>query len=139
MIHVPGILKTEGKVLPRARLPTRRAGSGGGTRRSDACHNANFGPRAAAVKGFGCTCGPASTRWAIPRRWCHGQVPEITGAPRAFADENHPRPGRPRGYRRRLAMPTVLRIGPYRFFFYSGDGGEPPHIHVERDDAIAKF
>lgn len=36
-------------------------------------------------------------------------------------------------------MPTVLRIGPYRFFFYSGDGGEPPHIHVERDDTIAKF
>lgn len=36
-------------------------------------------------------------------------------------------------------MPTVLRIGPYRFFFYSGDGGEPPHIHIERDDRIAKF
>ena len=36
-------------------------------------------------------------------------------------------------------MPTVLRIGPYRFFFYSGDGGEPPHIHVERDDHIAKY
>ena len=36
-------------------------------------------------------------------------------------------------------MPTVLRIGPYRFFFYSGDGGEPPHIHLERDDRIAKF
>jgi hypothetical protein len=36
-------------------------------------------------------------------------------------------------------MPTVLRIGPYRFFFYSADGDEPPHIHVERDDNIAKF
>ncbi|MCK4766530.1 MAG: DUF4160 domain-containing protein [Candidatus Aminicenantes bacterium] len=36
-------------------------------------------------------------------------------------------------------MPTVLRIGPYRFFFYSADGDEPPHIHVERDDRIAKF
>ena len=36
-------------------------------------------------------------------------------------------------------MPTVLRIGPYRFFFYSGDGYEPPHIHVRRDDCIAKF
>lgn len=36
-------------------------------------------------------------------------------------------------------MPTVLRIGPYRFFFYSADGDEPPHIHVERDDKIAKF
>ncbi len=36
-------------------------------------------------------------------------------------------------------MPTVLRIGPYRFFFYSGDGAEPPHIHVERDEQVAKF
>lgn len=36
-------------------------------------------------------------------------------------------------------MPTVLRVGPYRFFFYAGDRGEPPHVHVERNDKIAKF
>ncbi len=36
-------------------------------------------------------------------------------------------------------MPTVLRRGPFRFFFYAGDGGEPPHVHVERDDCEAKF
>ena len=36
-------------------------------------------------------------------------------------------------------MPTVLRLGPYRFYFYSQHGGEPPHIHVERDDNRAKF
>lgn len=36
-------------------------------------------------------------------------------------------------------MPTVLRAGPYRFFFYAGDRDEPPHIHVERDSATAKF
>lgn len=36
-------------------------------------------------------------------------------------------------------MPTIFRSGPYRFFFYSGDGGEPPHVHVERDDCEAKF
>jgi hypothetical protein len=36
-------------------------------------------------------------------------------------------------------MPTILRIGPYRFFFYAGDGNEPPHVHVERDDCEAKF
>lgn len=35
-------------------------------------------------------------------------------------------------------MPTVLRVGPYRFFFYAGDGDEPPHVHVERDDCEAK-
>ena len=36
-------------------------------------------------------------------------------------------------------MPTVLRVGPFRFFFYAGDGGEPPHVHVERDDGEAKL
>jgi len=36
-------------------------------------------------------------------------------------------------------MPTVLRVGPYRFFFYASDRNEPPHIHVERDDNVAKF
>ena len=36
-------------------------------------------------------------------------------------------------------MPTVLRTGPYRFFFYAGDRDEPQHVHVERDDKIAKF
>lgn len=36
-------------------------------------------------------------------------------------------------------MPTVLRDGPYRFFFYAGDRDEPPHVHVERDDSEAKF
>lgn len=35
-------------------------------------------------------------------------------------------------------MPTVLRLGPYRFYFYSGDAFEPPHVHVERDDNRAK-
>ena len=36
-------------------------------------------------------------------------------------------------------MPTVLRKGAYRFFFYAGDKNEPLHIHVERDDCEAKF
>ncbi len=36
-------------------------------------------------------------------------------------------------------MPTILKNGPYRFFFYAGDKDEPRHIHVERDDKIAKF
>ncbi len=35
-------------------------------------------------------------------------------------------------------MPTVLRKGPYRFFIYSGDRNEPIHVHIERDDNIAK-
>ncbi len=36
-------------------------------------------------------------------------------------------------------MPTVLRSGPYRLFFYAGDQDEPSHIHVERDNCEAKF
>lgn len=36
-------------------------------------------------------------------------------------------------------MPTILRTGPYRFFFYASDGDEPAHVHVERDDSIAKI
>jgi hypothetical protein len=36
-------------------------------------------------------------------------------------------------------MPTVKHIGPYRFFFFAGDVNEPEHIHVERDENIAKF
>jgi hypothetical protein len=36
-------------------------------------------------------------------------------------------------------VPTVFRKGPYRFFFYAGDRGEPRHVHIERDDKVAKF
>ncbi len=36
-------------------------------------------------------------------------------------------------------MPTVLRVGPYRFFFYASDRDEPHHVHVEREDKIAKY
>lgn len=36
-------------------------------------------------------------------------------------------------------MPTIFSIGPYRFFFWASDRNEPPHVHVERDDRIAKF
>jgi hypothetical protein len=35
-------------------------------------------------------------------------------------------------------MPSILRVGPYRFFFYAGDGAEPRHVHVARDDKVAK-
>lgn len=35
-------------------------------------------------------------------------------------------------------MPTVLREGGYRFFF-SREDDEPPHIHVEHGDKLAKF
>ena len=36
-------------------------------------------------------------------------------------------------------MPTVLRIRSYRFFFVSLDRGEPPHVHVRRENMVAKI
>jgi hypothetical protein len=36
-------------------------------------------------------------------------------------------------------MPTVLRVGRFRFFFYSNEGSEPPHIHVQAGEQQAKF
>jgi len=36
-------------------------------------------------------------------------------------------------------MPTVFKAGAYRFFFYASDRDEPVHIHIEREDKIAKF
>lgn len=36
-------------------------------------------------------------------------------------------------------MPTVLRAGPYRFFFVSLDSSEPAHVHVQREGKVAKF
>ena len=36
-------------------------------------------------------------------------------------------------------MPTVLYVGPYRFFSWAQDRlTEPPHVHVERDEHTAK-
>ena len=36
-------------------------------------------------------------------------------------------------------MPTVLRAGPHRFFFYANERVEPPHIHVTTEERSAKF
>jgi hypothetical protein len=36
-------------------------------------------------------------------------------------------------------MPTILRVGAWRFFFYSNEGREPPHVHVETPQGECKF
>jgi len=36
-------------------------------------------------------------------------------------------------------MPTILFLLGYRFFFYSNEGQEPPHIHVTKGDAAGKI
>jgi len=36
-------------------------------------------------------------------------------------------------------VPTVARLGSYRFFFFSNEGTELSHIHVQRERRLAKF
>ena len=36
-------------------------------------------------------------------------------------------------------MPTVLRWNGYRFYFFSNEGDEPPHIHVDKAGCTAKL
>ncbi len=36
-------------------------------------------------------------------------------------------------------MPTILRQDGFRFFFFSNEGNEPPHIHVEQAEGYAKY
>jgi hypothetical protein len=37
-------------------------------------------------------------------------------------------------------MPTISGIpGPYRFYFYSFDCMERPHVHVQRERSVCKF
>jgi len=38
-----------------------------------------------------------------------------------------------------LVMPTVLRTGPYRIYFFSHETNEPPHAHIDRDNDSCKF
>ena len=35
-------------------------------------------------------------------------------------------------------MPTILRLGPYRIYFFSHEPNEPAHVHVDRDQCTAK-
>ena len=36
-------------------------------------------------------------------------------------------------------MPTALRVGRFRFFFFSNESQEPPHIHIKAAENEAKF
>ena len=36
-------------------------------------------------------------------------------------------------------MPTVLRWGPYRAYFYSNERNEPAHVHVRAGDREVKI
>ena len=36
-------------------------------------------------------------------------------------------------------MPTIFIIYGYRFFFFSNEGKEPVHVHIEKGEKYAKF
>ncbi|MFM9947502.1 MAG: DUF4160 domain-containing protein [Saprospiraceae bacterium] len=36
-------------------------------------------------------------------------------------------------------MPTILKWLGFRFFFYSNEGNEPPHVHIEKGEALGKY
>lgn len=36
-------------------------------------------------------------------------------------------------------MPTIFVVDGYRFFFFSNEGMEPKHVHVEKAEKYAKF
>ncbi len=36
-------------------------------------------------------------------------------------------------------MPTILRWNGYRFYFFSNEGVEPPHVHVDKGGVSAKI
>ncbi len=36
-------------------------------------------------------------------------------------------------------MPTILRWNGYRFYFFSNEGSEPPHIHIDKGGSTAKY
>ena len=35
-------------------------------------------------------------------------------------------------------MPTILRLDGYRFYFFSHEPNEPPHVHVDKGSATIK-
>jgi hypothetical protein len=36
-------------------------------------------------------------------------------------------------------MPSIRLAGPYEIYFTSHDRGEPPHVHVDRENMAAKI
>ena len=36
-------------------------------------------------------------------------------------------------------MPTILTQDGFRLYFYANEGNEPAHIHVQYQEAVAKF
>jgi hypothetical protein len=36
-------------------------------------------------------------------------------------------------------MPTVMRVDGFRFYFFSHEPNEPPHIHIDKGEATIKI
>jgi len=71
---------------------------------------------------------PPTTRCRSGRGWPGGPLPLIWVLAGPLGRERISR-----------GMPSILREGPYRIYFYSHEPNEPPHVHVDRDDRSAKF
>ena len=83
--------------------------------------------------------GPAGTASAIGHQACtrlastnHRPIARV--APLAAWPMRSDRP-----WRRFLHVPTVLRVAGYRFYFWSRENREPPHVHIEQAERYAKF
>jgi uncharacterized protein DUF4160 len=84
-------------------------------------------PRSAADGAVG---GYPRAAWGVIRvgRW-----------PRTASAKSTPSPGIDYAYSVVYRVPTVLRIGPYRFHFFANEGTEPAHIHVRGPNGECKF
>ena len=88
----------------------------------------------------GCHCGGATL---VPfwQRQLGGtaRVGRMAGAAEARRWADSPEAGGQSAAALPGAKDLPAREGPYRFFFYSNEGTEPAHVHVQRDRSLAKF
>ena len=78
--------------------------------------------------------------FVISRNFRSKRKASVLRRPRSTVDVSlppHAAALRPQVYSR--GVPDVARVGAYRFFFYSNERDEPPHIHVRRERKVAKF
>ena len=84
----------------------------------------------------------------MPLRWCNGNTRDfgslVQGSSPCGVALSKGEGGGRKGKAETISeevkgVPSIEDIGPYKLFFYSSEGDEPPHVHVRRDRATAKF
>ncbi len=74
------------------------------------------------------------TAWLICHLSLHTTLCNLHGShalPQRFAVDASIRYDIANDVTRKRSMPTVLRVGRFRFYFFSNERQEPPHIHVK--------